>query len=126
MANLPTGTITFLFSDIEGSSRLWEQYPQAMPAALARHDAILSQAIVGHGGVVFKTVGDGCHAVFQRPIDAAASALDAQRSLDAEAWDAFGLPDAEPLRVRMASTPAWPSCATAITLARRSTALRAC
>ncbi len=45
MANLPTGTITFLFSDIEGSSWLWEEYPRAMPAALAHHDTILREAI---------------------------------------------------------------------------------
>jgi class 3 adenylate cyclase len=102
MANLPTGTITFLFSDIEGSSRLWEQYPRAMQGALARHDTILREAILAQGGVVFKTVGDGYHAVFETATDAVSAALDAQRALVAEAWDAFGLPATEPLRVRMA------------------------
>ena len=56
MADLPTGTITFLFTDIEGSTARWEQRRAAMQAALARHDAILREAIEGHGGVVFKTV----------------------------------------------------------------------
>src|SRR4029078_6140589 len=102
MTNLPTGTITFLFSDIEGSSRLWEQYPRAMQSALARHDTILKEAILAQGGVVFKTVGDGYHAAFQRAMDAASAALDAQRALATEAWDAVGLPATEPLSVRMA------------------------
>jgi LuxR family maltose regulon positive regulatory protein len=102
MTNLPTGTITFLFSDIEGSSRLWEHYPQAMQSALARHDTILREPILDHNGVVFKTVGDGYHAVFHRVMDAVAAALDAQRTLAAEAWGTFGLPPTEPLRVRMA------------------------
>src|SRR4051794_7583340 len=102
MAHLPTGTITFLFSDIEGSSRLWEQYPRAMPNALARHDTILREAIQAQGGVVFKTVGDGYHAAFHRAMDAVSAALDAQRALVAEAWEAFGLPATEPLCVRMA------------------------
>jgi class 3 adenylate cyclase len=47
-SNLPTGTVTFLFTDLEGSTQLWEQQPQAMPAALARHDAILREAIEAH------------------------------------------------------------------------------
>jgi class 3 adenylate cyclase len=102
MANLPTGTITFLFSDIEGSSRLWERYPRAMPSALVRHDTILREMIVAQGGVVFKTVGDGYHAAFQRAMDAVCAALDAQRVFAAEPWDAVGLPASEPLRVRMA------------------------
>jgi LuxR family maltose regulon positive regulatory protein len=102
MANLPTGTITFLFSDIEGSSRLWEQHPRAMQSALARHDTILREAILAQGGVVFKTVGDGYHTVFDTAMGAVSAALDAQRALSAETWEAFGLPAAEPLRVRMA------------------------
>ncbi len=52
MADLPTGTVTFLFTDIAGSTRLWEQHPQAMAGALARHDAIMRQAIVAEAGVV--------------------------------------------------------------------------
>ena len=59
-----TGTITFLFTDLEGSTRLWEQYPDAMKAALARHDAILRTAIEASGGHVVKATGDGMMAVF--------------------------------------------------------------
>src|SRR5262245_59390820 len=55
---LPSGTVTFLFTDVEGSTRLWEQHPIGMQRALARHDAVLRQAIVDNGGHIFKTVGD--------------------------------------------------------------------
>src|SRR5262245_9962406 len=102
MANRPIGTITFLFSDIEGISRLWEPYPHAMQSALVRHDTILRAAMVDHNGVVFKTVGDGYHAVFQQAVDAVSAAFGAQRALAAEAWNAFGFPTCEPLRVDMA------------------------
>jgi class 3 adenylate cyclase len=64
MADLPTGTVTFLFTDIEGSTRLWEQHPQAMAGALARHDAIMRQAIVVAAGVVYKVIGDAFQAAF--------------------------------------------------------------
>jgi LuxR family transcriptional regulator, maltose regulon positive regulatory protein len=96
-AALPTGTVTFLFTDIEGSTQLWEQHPQAMHAALARHDIILRQAVETRGGVVFKTVGDSVHAVFARAADALAAALAMQRGLHAEPWGETG-----PLRVRVA------------------------
>jgi hypothetical protein len=52
MVELPTGTVTFLFTDLEGSTRLWEEQPDAMKDVLARHDAILPEAIEGHGGVI--------------------------------------------------------------------------
>jgi predicted ATPase/class 3 adenylate cyclase/Tfp pilus assembly protein PilF len=94
---LPSGTVTFLFTDIEGSTRLWEQHPDVMAAALARHDAILVAAVVNHGGTVFKTVGDGIHAAFARVADALAAALAAQRALAALTWGVTG-----PLWVRMA------------------------
>ena len=55
MPELPAGTVTFLFTDIEGSTRLWEAHPDAMRLALARHDALLKAAIESHGGLVFKT-----------------------------------------------------------------------
>src|SRR6185436_17842472 len=58
-AGLPRGTITFLFTDIEGSTQLWEQHPVAMRGALAHHDALLNRVIQAHGGVIFTTVGDG-------------------------------------------------------------------
>ncbi len=96
MAELPTGTVTFLFTDLEGSTRLWEQLPDAMRGALARHDEILRDAVEKRGGVVVKTTGDGLHAAFAAAQDAVAAAVDAQRGLGAEPW---GLP--EPLLVRM-------------------------
>src|SRR5579884_3807001 len=95
--NAPSGTITFLFTDIEGSTRLWEQYPEAMRAALARHDALLRQAIEAHNGHVFKTVGDAFCAAFATAPDALHAALTAQCALHAEAW-----PPETHLRVRMA------------------------
>jgi class 3 adenylate cyclase len=64
MVVFPSGTVTFLFTDIEGSTRLWEQYPDAMRAALVRHDAALRTAIEAHDGHVVKTTGDGAFAVF--------------------------------------------------------------
>jgi DNA-binding XRE family transcriptional regulator len=94
---LPSGTVTFLFTDIEGSTTLWEQHPQAMAAALARHDAILRRAIQAYQGVVVKSTGDGIHAVFVRVPDAIAAALTAQRALQAEPWGLLA-----PLRVRLA------------------------
>ncbi len=98
MAALPTGTVTFLFTDIEGSTVRWEHQRQAMQQALARHDAILRAAIEAHGGYVFKTVGDAFYAVFTSAPDALEAARAAQQALQAEAWDeALGV-----LRVRMA------------------------
>jgi predicted ATPase/class 3 adenylate cyclase len=99
MPDLPTGTVTFLLTDIAGSTRLWEQHPDRMPAALARHDALLATAIARHGGAVVKHRGEGdsLFAVFARARDAAAAALSAQRALGTEPWS---LP--QPLAVRMA------------------------
>jgi TolB-like protein/class 3 adenylate cyclase len=94
---LPRGTVTFMFTDIEGSTRLWETQKMAMQEALARHDALLRAAIEASGGHVFKTVGDAFCAVFTTAPDALAGALHAQRALHAERW-----PDGAPLRVRMA------------------------
>src|SRR5262245_24493796 len=62
--SLPSGTVTFLFTDIEGSTRLWSQNPQTMGAALARHESILRAVIPASGGVVFKTVGDAIYTAF--------------------------------------------------------------
>ena len=97
MAVLPTGTVTFLFTDIEGSTRLWEEHAEAMRAALGRHDDLLRAAITEHRGHVFKTVGDAFHAAFPTAADALAAVLDAQRALAREPW---ALPGG--LRVRMA------------------------
>ena len=75
---LPTGTVTFFFSDLEASTRLWEAHPGAMPAALARHDALLREAIEAHGGAVVKQTGDGLHAAFASAAAAAEAAVAAQ------------------------------------------------
>jgi predicted ATPase/class 3 adenylate cyclase len=95
--NPPTGTITFLFTDIEGSSRLWERHPEAMRAALRRHDAILRGAMESHGGYVFKTIGDAFCVAFDRAGDAVAAAAQVQHALHEEEWGETG-----PLKVRMA------------------------
>ena len=96
MAELPTGTVTFLFTDLESSTRLWEEHPEAMRAASARHDGILRGAVEAAGGQVVKTTGDGFHAVFAAAEDAVKAAVEAQRGLSREAWSGTG-----PLRVRM-------------------------
>ncbi len=93
----PTGTVTFLFSDIEGSTRLWEAVPERMADAVARHDGIVRAAVSARGGFVFSTGGDGFAIAFQRAGDALAAALDAQQQLVTEAW-----PDGAAVRVRMA------------------------
>ncbi len=97
MPDLPTGTVTFLFTDIEGSTQLWERYPAAMKIALARHDGLLRQTIEANGGYVFKTVGDAFCAAFPTASAALLAALMAQRAFGKEAWGETG-----PLRVRMA------------------------
>jgi len=81
MAAPPTGTVTFLFTDIEGSTRRWDEAPDAMQHALARHDALVREAIERHGGFVFKTMGDAFYAAFTRATDAIAAAVAAQRAL---------------------------------------------
>jgi predicted ATPase/class 3 adenylate cyclase len=99
MAELPTGTVTFLFTDVAGSTRLWEESPQAMARALVRHDAIIEQAVAAHAGVVVRPRGEGDSrfVVFARASDALAAAVAIQRALHGESW-----PLSEPLRVRLA------------------------
>ncbi len=87
---------TFLFTDIEGSTRLWEENGESMAGALARHDAILGDAVNRAGGQVLKTTGDGIIAVFESPIQSVGAAIASQQSLLAEEWATSG-----PLRVRM-------------------------
>ena len=87
---------TFLFTDIEGSTLLWEEHGDEMAAALARHDEILNQAVAQAGGSVVKTTGDGMIALFDSVSDSVSAAVDSQRSLDEEQWGPTG-----PLRVRM-------------------------
>jgi class 3 adenylate cyclase len=96
VAGLPTGTVTFLFTDLEVSTRLWDQEPDAMRAALAHHDAVLRDAVAVHGGQVVKGRGDGVHAVFATADGAIGAAIDAQAAMGAESWDV-----SEPLRVRI-------------------------
>ncbi|HET9589389.1 MAG TPA: tetratricopeptide repeat protein [Anaerolineales bacterium] len=91
----PTGTVTFLFTDIEGSTRLSQQYPDAMPALLARHNEIVSQAIAANRGLVFRMIGDSFSAAFHSAGDALCAALEAQRSLYREPWFPA------PIKVRM-------------------------
>src|SRR5215218_3122874 len=97
MVTPPTGTVTFLFTDIEGSTRRCDAQPDAMQAALARHDALVRDAVERHGGHVFKTLGDAFYAAFARATDAVMAAVAAQRALAAESWG-----EASPGRVRMA------------------------
>src|SRR5579872_6368743 len=100
MTELPRGTVTFLFTDIAGSTGRWEQYPQAMRDALARHDALLQEGISAHGGVVVteRGEGDSFFALFARASDALAAACALQRALATEPWPA----EVAPIRVRMA------------------------
>ena len=92
----PGGTVTFLFTDIEGSTRSWEQSPEAMTLAHSRQEAIIRSAVGMHSGLVYKMVGDAFQAAFDSAKEALEAAAGAQRSLYAEAWS---LPS--PLRVRM-------------------------
>ena len=94
---MPTGTRTFLFSDIEGSTKRWVRHRAAMQSALRVHDRLMRDAIAGHGGHVFKTIGDAFCAAFATPEEAVAAAIDAQRELAHADFAAVG-----GLRVRMA------------------------
>ena len=94
---LPSGTVTFLFTDVEGSTRLWEEHPKAMHSALARHDELLRDAIEAHRGRVVKMTGDGVHGVFATAHSALDAAVAVQRSLCSEPWGETG-----ELRVRIA------------------------
>jgi predicted ATPase/class 3 adenylate cyclase len=90
-----SGVTTYLFTDIEGSTRLWEQEPERMRPALARHDELTREAVEAHRGVVVKTTGDGFHAVFDDPLDALGAALQLQLALNDT-----GLTNGVSLRVR--------------------------
>ena len=120
MAAPPSGTVTFLFTDIEGSTRLWEEHPEAMHEALARHDAIVRDAVEQHDGYVVKTTGDGIHAAFA-----------ARRTVSTRPWRPSmrsarrrGMP---PVRSRSGwvCTPVTRWWSTATTTARPSTGPRA-
>jgi class 3 adenylate cyclase len=91
----PSGTVTFLFTDIEGSTKLAQEHPKEMPELLSRHNAILNQSIEAHHGFVFRIVGDSFSAAFDTASDALSAALEAQRTLQHEPWSPA------PIRVRM-------------------------
>jgi predicted ATPase/class 3 adenylate cyclase len=95
LINAPSGTVTFLFTDIEGSTKLSQQHPDAIPALLARHHEILNQSIQTRNGYVFQIIGDGFCAAFHSAADALNAALSAQKLLHGEAWSPA------PIRVRM-------------------------
>jgi len=97
---IPVGTVTFLFTDLEGSTRSWEQQGPAMSKALARHDAIVRTACAGNNGYVFKTLGDAFCVAFGAAHDALAAAIDLQLGLLAQDWQAMGM--ATPLSLRLA------------------------
>jgi predicted ATPase/class 3 adenylate cyclase len=94
--DLPSGTFTYLFTDVEGSTRLWDAHPHGMRDALARHDELVCAAVVERHGHVVKMTGDGVHAAFANAADALGAAVDAQRRLGDEVWGEIG-----DLRVRM-------------------------
>ena len=94
-AHLPSGTVTFLFTDIEGSTKLAQQLRGSWETLRDRHAEILRQAIEAHEGYLFEIVGDSFCVAFHKPVDALLAALEGQRALHAEAWGEA------PLRVRM-------------------------
>jgi class 3 adenylate cyclase len=97
VAELPLGTVTFLFTDIEGSTRLWEEHPDAMRDALAAHDLDRARRDPGaNAGVVFSEMGDGMAAAFASTSEAVGAVVDAQLGLGSLEWGATG-----PLRARM-------------------------
>jgi predicted ATPase/class 3 adenylate cyclase len=98
VAQPPAGTVTFLFTDIEGSTRLWECAMDSMKVALERHDSILRSVIEENLGYIFATGGDGFAAAFSRVGEALATAEAAQAMLRAESW-----PEGVEIRVRMAA-----------------------
>ena len=95
-APIPSGTVTLLFTDVQGSTRLWEAEPELMAVALRRHDEILRSAIETADGYVFKTVGDAFCAAFRTAAAAMGAVLAAQQCLGAETW-----PTSRPILVRM-------------------------
>jgi predicted ATPase/class 3 adenylate cyclase len=90
VADLPIGTVTFLFSDVEGSTQLLERHGTAMGAALARHHELFEQIVPSHDGAIFETVGDAVYAAFAEPGRAVGAALDIQQSLATEDWGPIG------------------------------------
>jgi class 3 adenylate cyclase len=98
MAALPSGVVTFVLTDVVGSTELWERVPAAMDRALARHDEIVASTVAAHGGVILlaKGEGDSTFSVFARASDALAAAHQLQRLMAAEPW-----PEEAVLRLRV-------------------------
>ena len=94
---LPRGTVTFVFTDVEGSSALWERFPDAMRQAMELHDRLIKRAVRANRGVIFKTMGDGVACAFEDPADALTSTVELQRALKSAAWPA----DVGEIRVRI-------------------------
>ena len=99
MLDLPAGVVTYLFTDVEGSSALWERHPETMRQALALHDQMVDQQVQAHGGIVIRSRGEGdsFFAVFTSPHDAVVAAIALQWALCSAAW-----PVETPLHVRIA------------------------
>jgi predicted ATPase/class 3 adenylate cyclase len=96
MGDVPSGTVTFLFTDIEDSSRMWDQHPLQMRTSLEQHDELLATAIGANSGYIFTTAGDAFAAAFQTADAAAKAACDIQAAIEGAAWD-----KATPIRVRI-------------------------
>jgi predicted ATPase/class 3 adenylate cyclase len=94
---LPEGDVTFLFTDVEGSTRLLEQYPAAYGRLIARHHELIENAVARYGGVVFETIGDAVYAAFVEPADGVGAAHASQLALAGEDWG-----ELEQIKVRMA------------------------
>src|SRR5690349_7859261 len=92
----PSGTVTFLFTDIEGSTHLWETHPEQMQLAFARQEQILRRGIESFGGYPYKMIGDAFQAAFSTTSSAVQAAVEIQRALNAQSWGET------PIRVRMA------------------------
>src|SRR5262245_5245261 len=99
MSDHPTGTVTFLFTDIQDSTSLWATMPEAMRHSLAYHDALVRQATEAHGGHLFKVIGDAIQAAFSTSEQALSAAVAAQTALHHQPPEAWG--QTGPLRVRM-------------------------
>ena len=90
MSHLPARAVTFLFTDIEGTTRLWQQHPDSMDTALKRHHDLLNISIAEHGGYVFQIIVDAFCVAFLSANDALEVALQDQRQLTDEKWDQTG------------------------------------
>ena len=111
---LPSGTVAFLFTEVEGSTRLWEDHPDVMRHAMLRHDELLREAVESHDGFIVKNTGDGFQAVFATAHDAVTAAVAAQRGLLADDWNS-----PRPCASGWGFIPARPRSATGTTSAAR-------